>query len=135
MFAQINRALLRRLERNSADAAVAAVELSPDGFVLARPAVAGAPRAAARHAWSDVQGAVALLMPGLVGGDECLLVEAAGATFALPASAQGFDAFVAIAPARLHGWREACEWRLALAATPVGEPVGVYRRITHGGKS
>lgn len=127
MFERLNRALLRHLDRRRGARPLVAIELTPEGFALRRSTDAGPGPDRSAHAWRDVRRAVALMTPGLVGGDECLLVETADATLELGAGVPGFDALVAAAPARLEGWREPADWRVALAAAPVGEPVEVYR--------
>lgn len=130
MFERLNQALLRHLDRRRGVRPLVAIELTSDGFALLRQTDAGPGPARTEHAWNDVRRAVALMTPGLVGGDECLLVETADATLQLGADVRGFDALVTAAPARLDGWREAAQWRVALAAVPVGEPVEVYRVTT-----
>ena len=126
MFNRLNQAVLRHIDRKRGVPRIDAVDSTPVGFtVLWRAPTDQLPKATHR-AWRDIRRVAATLAPGLVGGDECLLVELAGSTLQFTAEVAGFETFIDEGAKWLKGWRSATEWRLALAAVSPGQVVDVY---------
>ena len=75
----------------------------------------------------EVRQAAAVLAPGAVGGDECLLVEGTAGLVQLTPGVNGFEAFVEAAPRHLPGWKAVQQWRTELIAADAGAAVPVYR--------
>ncbi len=126
MFEQINQAVVRFLEARRGTPGAVAVALVDEGFVVDLRDAHGT-ITPLRVRWDDVQKAAAVLVPGAVGGDECLLVDAVAGLVQLTPAVSGFDAFVAAAPGHLAGWKSAAQWRTELIAAEVGTAVPVYR--------
>ncbi|WP_395701365.1 hypothetical protein [Aquabacterium sp.] len=126
MFERINKAVLRYLEGRRGEPGVAAVKLSEAGFVVELRDGEGA-MTPMHVRWDAVRQAAAVLVPGIVGADECLLVDSAAGTVQLTPLVDGFDAFVAMAAQRLPGWKDPARWRTELLAVDAGTAVPVFR--------
>jgi hypothetical protein len=125
MFDRVNKALLRYIERKRGAPGVAAVELADEGFVVRLRDERAAPL---RVRWGQVQEAAGVLVPGPIGGEECLLVDCGETTVQLTPDVDGFEAFVAAAARHLPGWKDAAQWRTELIAAGMGAAVAAYRR-------
>ncbi|MGV2288629.1 hypothetical protein AAHK20_07925 [Trinickia sp. YCB016] len=126
MFNRLNQAVLRHIDRKRGVPRIDAVGSTPDGFTVNWRTRGDQPSEVTHHAWRDIRRVAATLVPGLVGGDECLLVELEGSTLQFTAEVAGFETFIDDGARWLNGWRPATEWRLALAAVSPGQVVDVY---------
>jgi len=126
MFNRLNQVLLRYIDRKRGVPRIEAVESTREGFTVIWQARTGQPVEAVHHAWGDIRRVAVTLSPGLIGGDECLLVDVAGSVLQLTAEVAGVDAFIDEGAKRLDDWRPVTEWRLALAAASPGHVVDVY---------
>ncbi|TKC83115.1 hypothetical protein FAZ69_25845 [Trinickia terrae] len=126
MFNRLNQALLRYIDRKRRVPRIEAVESTRDGFTVTWQAHTDQPSETAHHVWGDIRRVAAILVPGLLGGDECLLVDVDGSVLQLTVEVAGFEAFIEEGAKRLNGWRPVTEWRLTLAAASPGHVVDVY---------
>jgi hypothetical protein len=126
MFNRINQILLRYIDRKRGTPRIEAVEVARDGFTIIWQAQTDRPTETVHRAWGEIHRVVAMLAPGLVGGEECLLIEVGGSALQLTAEVAGFEAFIDEAAKWLDGWRRVAEWRSALAAAAPGQVVEVY---------
>ena len=126
MFDRLKQAVLRYIDRKRGVPCIDAVESTPDGFMVIWRTRADQPAEVTHHAWRDIRRVAATSVPGLVGGDECLLVELDGSTLQFTAEVAGFETLIDEGAKWLDGWRSASEWRLVLAAVSPGQVVDVY---------
>jgi hypothetical protein len=126
VFSRLNQAVLRHIDRKRGVPRIESIDSRPDGFAVTWRSPNDQPAQVAHHAWGDIRRVVAVLMPNLIGDDECLLVEVDGSTLQLTPEVPGFETFIYEGSNQLDDWRPATEWRLALVAGSPGEVVDVY---------